>query len=72
MTLFLHDGRVVIRRSSVEKDAFLLRLAMDEPRLALSLRQRLGLLRSPSSADGASCRAVGELLAAAGFAAEDC
>ncbi len=47
-----------------EKDAFLLRLARDEPRLSLVLREHLGLLRSVLSADTEPRRTVGDLLAA--------
>jgi hypothetical protein len=54
-----------------EKDAFLLRLLQDEPRLSLSVRQRLGLMESPFATDIVSRRTASELLEAAGFEADD-
>ncbi|HOU15235.1 MAG TPA: hypothetical protein PKZ84_19185 [Anaerolineae bacterium] len=47
-----------------EKDAFLLRLLDDEPRLSLALHQHLGLHAGPPSADAGARRTVGEVLGA--------
>ncbi len=54
-----------------EKDAFLLRLLQDEPRLSLSVRQRLGLMESPFATDIVPRRTASALLEAAGFEADD-
>jgi len=63
--------RAIAALPAAEKDAFLLRLAHDEPRLSLALRQRLGLSgQIPLEAAGPR-RTVGELLTAAGYEAKD-
>ncbi|OQA13445.1 MAG: hypothetical protein BWY63_03469 [Chloroflexi bacterium ADurb.Bin360] len=63
--------RTIASLPVAEKDAFLLRLLQDEPRLSLSLRQRLGLMESPLSADVVPRRTAGELREAVDFGAKD-
>ncbi len=56
---------------AAEKDAFLLRLAHDEPRLSLALRQHLGLSGQTPVIEAGTRRTAGELLEAVGFVVED-
>lgn len=63
--------RAIAELPAAEKDAFLLRLAADEPRLSLALRQHLGLSGQAMPADAGPRRTAGELLTAAGYDAED-
>lgn len=56
---------------AAEKDAFLLRLAHDEPRLSLALRQHLGLSGQASAGEAGARRTAGELLDAGGLVVED-
>lgn len=59
------------RMSEREKDAFLLRLLNDEPRLSLALYQYLGLHAEEPAISTEPCHTIGSLLKAAGLGESD-